>query len=591
MVAVVKSQEELLTELQTLRLRLEEAEETLRAIAAGEVDALVVDGPDGEQIFTLQGADHPYRLMVENMREGALTINQEGIIVYCNDSFAALVGKPVERVVGSSMHDYVADVDHPTFAGLISSESLSSNKAELRLVNASKDLTPVVVSMSTQVTGVLCLVVTDLSEHKRNVELLASRKIDKALNEQREILFAREQALRIEAQKANRSKEEFLATVSHELRTPLNAVLGWATMLRRGKLDDVTFVRAIESIERNAKSQAQLIEDLLDISRITSGKLRLDVKPIRLVSIITAAIDSIQPAADAKGVKMEMVLDPAADHVEGDASRLQQVVWNCLANAVKFTPSGGQIGVRLEGGDGLARILISDTGVGISPDFLPHVFGRFQQADGAITRSHTGLGLGLAIARHLVEIHGGTIEASSDGPGCGATFTVTLPVMGVRGNHSDARKDQFEAAPAPRVTDNRAMPNLRGLRILTIDDEADTRDLVRTVLESCGADVVTAASAREGLDSLSRWNPHVLICDIAMPEEDGYSVIRKVRESAQTANLPAIALTAYARIEDRMRALQAGFQMFLPKPVEAEELRSTVAGVVADQADDTGRGK
>jgi len=287
---------------------------------------------------------------------------------------------------------------------------------------------------------------------------------------------------------------------------------------------------------------------------------------------------------------LEMVLDPDADHVEGDASRLQQVVWNCLANAVKFTPSGGLIRVRLEGDDALARILISDTGVGISPDFLPHVFGRFQQADGAMTRSHTGLGLGLAIARHLVEIHGGTIEASSDGPGRGATFTVTLPVMGVRGNNSDIRQDQFEAAHAPPVPDNRAMPNLRGLRILTIDDEADTRDLVRTVLESCGADVVTAASAREGLDSLSRWNPHVLICDIAMPEEDGYSVIRKVRESAQTANLPAIALTAYARIEDRMRALEAGFQMFLPKPVEAEELRSTVAGVVAEQLDEIARG-
>ncbi|HEY6230269.1 MAG TPA: ATP-binding protein [Pyrinomonadaceae bacterium] len=587
---MVNTPEELLAELQTLRQRLEEAEETLRAIAAGEVDALVVDGPDGEQIFTLQGADHPYRLMVENMREGALTVNHEGTIVYCNDSFAALVGKPVERVVGSSMHDYVAELDHPIFAGLMDSESVGSNKAELRLVGAGKKLTPVVVSMSAQATGVLCLVVTDLSEHKRNIELLASRKIDKALNEQREILFAREQALRIEAQKANRSKEEFLATISHELRTPLNAVLGWATMLRRGKLDDVTFVRAIESIERNAKSQAQLIEDLLDISRITSGKLRLDVKPVRLISIITAAIDSIQPAADAKGVKMEMVLDPAADHVEGDASRLQQVVWNCLANAVKFTPAGGLVRVQLDGDDGLARILISDTGVGISPDFLPHVFGRFQQADGAMTKSHAGLGLGLAIARHLVEIHGGTIEASSEGLGRGATFTVMLPVTGVQLRKAETQQDHPEPTTEPAAQDN-AMPNMQGLRILTIDDEADTRDLVRAVLESCGAEVLTAASAREGLDSLSRWNPHVLICDIAMPEEDGYSVIRKVRQSASTANLPAIALTAYVRVEDRMRALDAGYQMFLPKPVEAEELRSTVASVAGRHVDHAGRGE
>ena len=578
MVAMVKTQDQLLTELQTLRLRLEEAEETLRAIAAGEVDALVVGGPDGEQVFTLQGADHPYRLMVENMLEGALTVNAEGTIVYCNDSFAEMVDRPVQRVVGSSIHQFIADDDRTLFTSLLDMSGLNS-KAEIRLQTKTK--TPVVMSMSSpQVTGVVCLVVTDLTEQKRNLELLASRNIDKALNEQRESLLAREQALRIEAEKANRSKEEFLATVSHELRTPLNAVLGWATMLRRGKVDEVTFTRAIESIERNAKSQAQLIEDLLDISRITSGKLRLDVKPVRLISIISAAIDSIEPAADAKGVQMEMVLDPAADHIDGDASRLQQVIWNCLANAVKFTPSGGLIRVQLERRDSMARIIISDTGAGISADFLPHVFGRFQQADGALTRAHSGLGLGLAIARHLVEIHGGTIEAASEGLGHGATFTVTLPLTATRADRVESLDGQPVASQDRILRDESALPNLRGLRILTIDDEADTRDLVKTVLEGCGADVVTAASAREGLDSLAGWNPHVLICDIGMPGEDGYSVIRKVRASEHSAGLPAIALTAYVRVEDSMRALEAGYQMFLPKPVEATELRSTVASVV-----------
>ena len=578
MVAMVKTQDELLTELQALRLRLEEAEETLRAIAAGEVDALVVGGPDGEQVFTLQGADHPYRLMVENMLEGALTVNNEGIIVYCNDSFAEMVDKAVERVVGSSIHQYIVADDRPLFTSLFGMSGLNS-KAEIRL--QTKTMTPVVMSMSSpQVTGVVCLVVTDLTEQKRNIELLASQKNDKALNEQRESLLVREQALRIEAEKANRSKEEFLATVSHELRTPLNAVLGWATMLRRGKVDELTFTRAIESIERNAKSQAQLIEDLLDISRITSGKLRLDVKPVRLISIITAAIDSIEPAAVGKGIQLEMVLDPAADHIDGDASRLQQVIWNCLANAVKFTPSGGLIRVQLERRDSLARIIISDTGAGISAEFLPHVFDRFQQADGALTRAHSGLGLGLAIARHLVEIHGGTIEAASQGLGSGATFTVTLPTT-TRANKCELLDGQPVASQERIIRDESALPNLRGLRILTIDDEADTRDLVRTVLESCGADVVTAASAREGLDSLVRWNPHVLICDIGLPGEDGYSVIRKVRASEHSAGLPAIALTAYVRVEDRMRALEAGYQMFLPKPVEAAELRSTVARVVA----------
>jgi PAS domain S-box-containing protein len=578
MAAVAKPQEQLLDELQSLRQRLEEAEETLRAISAGEVDALLVDGPDGEQVFTLEGADHPYRVMVENMREGALTVNSDGTIVYCNESFAQMVNEPVERVLGSTFDEYVAADQQHDYQTFLASHGPDTDKIEVQLRSESGAETPVLISRSLpHVSGVFCLVVTDLTVHKRNVELLASEKVNKALNEQRESLLLREQALRIEAEKANRSKEEFLATISHELRTPLNAVLGWATMLRRGKVDAENFKRGIESIERNARSQAQLIEDLLDISRITSGKLRLDVRPIRLISVITGAIDSIQPAADAKGVSVEIVLDPSVDQIDGDASRLQQVVWNCLSNAVKFTPAGGKVRVQLERCDSLARIRISDTGAGIDPEFLPHVFGRFQQADGALTRSHSGLGLGLAIARHLVEIHGGTIEATSDGLGHGSTFTVMLPISRANKTSGELRAPLAEPPPVEQF------PNLSGLRILTIDDEADTRDLVRIVLESCGADVVTAGSAREGLASLVGWNPHVLICDIGMPEEDGYSVIRKVRALPESAALPAIALTAYVRVEDRMRALEAGYQMFLPKPVEAAELRSTVASLVARQ--------
>jgi PAS domain S-box-containing protein len=578
MAAVVKTQEQLLDELQNLRQRLEEAEETLRAISAGEVDALLVDGPAGEQVFTLEGADHPYRVMVETMREGALTVNSDGTIVYCNDSFANMVDEPVERVLGSTVNEYLAAGDEQSYQNFLETHDADTDKIEVQLRGDGATLTPVLISRSLpHETGVFCLVVTDLTVQKRNVELLASEKVNQALNEQRESLLLREQALRIEAEKANRSKEEFLATISHELRTPLNAILGWATMLRRSNLDPENFKRGIESIERNARSQAQLIEDLLDISRITSGKLRLDIKPIRLISVITGAIDSVQPAADAKGVKVEILLDTSVDQIDGDASRLQQVVWNCLSNAVKFTPSGGSVRVQLERRDAIAQITISDTGGGIDPEFLPHVFGRFQQADGAMTRSHTGLGLGLAIARHLVEIHGGTIEAASDGIGLGSTFTVMLPIT--RANKSSGELQ----APVAEQPAAELLPNLSGLRILTIDDEADTRDLVRIVLESCGADVVTAGSAREGLESLAGWNPHVLICDIGMPEEDGYSVIRKVRASPKSAGLPAIALTAYVRVEDRMRALEAGYQMFLPKPVEAAELRTTVANLVARQ--------
>ncbi len=583
MVAAVKTREELLEELQSLKQRLEEAEETLRAISAGEVDALLVDGPEGEQVFTLEGADHPYRVMVENMREGALTVNSDGTIVYCNESFAGMVNAPVERVLGATVREFIAADFHENYQAFLDSQAVDIDKIEVELAGENGTLTPVLISRNLpHVTGVFCLVVTDLTVHKRNVELLASEKVNKALNEQRESLLLREYALRIEAERANRSKEEFLATISHELRTPLNAVLGWATMLRRSTLNPEDFKRGIESIERNARSQAQLIEDLLDISRITSGKLRLDVKPIRLISVITSAIDSIQPAADAKGVNVEIVLDPSVDQIDGDASRLQQVVWNCLSNAVKFTPSGGKVKVQLERCDSFARIAISDTGGGIDPEFLPHVFGRFQQADGAMTRSHSGLGLGLAIARHLVEIHGGTIEAASDGIGHGSTFTVMLPMS--RANKSGSGELQAPVAERPS---GELLPNLSGLRILTIDDEADTRDLVRLVLESCGADVVTAGSAREGLESLAGWNPHVLICDIGMPEEDGYSVIRKVRALPESSELPAIALTAYVRVEDRMRALEAGFQMFLPKPVEAAELRSTVANLVARATTET----
>ena len=331
MAAVVKTQEQLLDELQSLRQRLEEAEETLRAISAGEVDALLVDGPDGEQVFTLEGADHPYRVMVENMREGALTVNSDGTIVYCNESFAQMVNQPVERVLGSAFGEYVAADHQHHYQTFVASNGPDTDKIEVQLRGDNGAETPVLISRSLpHVSGVFCLVVTDLTVHKANVELLASEKVNKALNEQRESLLLREQALRIEAEKANRSKEEFLATISHELRTPLNAVLGWATMLRRGKVDEENFKRGIESIERNARSQAQLIEDLLDISRITSGKLRLDVRPIRLISVITGAIDSIQPAADAKGVSVEIILDPSVDQIDGDASRLQQVVWNCL---------------------------------------------------------------------------------------------------------------------------------------------------------------------------------------------------------------------------------------------------------------------
>jgi signal transduction histidine kinase/CheY-like chemotaxis protein len=398
----------------------------------------------------------------------------------------------------------------------------------------------------------------------------------------REQLYASEKRARAEAERANRLKDEFLATVSHELRTPLNAILGWGTMIRQGRLDDAMFARAMEAIERNARAQAQLVEDLLDVSRIITGKLRLDVRPIHLISIISAATDSIRPAAQAKGIKLEMVLDPSAGHICGDATRLQQVIWNLLSNAVKFTPTGGVVQVTLNRVDSKAQINVSDTGEGVTPDFLPYIFDRFQQADGSITRSHGGLGLGLAIARYLVEMHGGTIEARSAGQGQGAAFTVKLPLAAVHARQALQTGDSERASLAEEDSSDRNWPNLHGLKILAVDDETDAREMVKGVLEQYGAQVMTAASAREALIALEQLRPDVLVCDIGMPEEDGYSLIREVRMlgDAQGGNTPAVALTGYVRIEERVRALAAGYQMFVPKPVEAGELALIIASLM-----------
>jgi PAS domain S-box-containing protein len=399
--------------------------------------------------------------------------------------------------------------------------------------------------------------------------------------QERELLLAREQAARNQAEVVNRLKDEFLATISHELRTPLNAILGWATLLRRSELGEAGMARALETIERSAKTQAQLIEDMLDVSRITAGKLRLEVKPTELIPVINAAIDSVQHAAQAKEIQLQMILDPAASYIQGDAARLQQVIWNLLSNAVKFTPKGGLVQVKLERADSQALITVSDTGEGIAPEFLPYVFDRFQQADGTSTRKHSGLGLGLAIARHLVESHGGTIQAHSAGLGEGASFTVRLPLVAVRANGPSAitHRENVPQEEPVMIVDPLI---LSGLRILAVDDELDTREMVKAVLEQYGADVTTAASVREVFEVLVGFQPDVLVCDIGMPEEDGYSLIQKVRrlKPEEGGNTPAIALTGYVRVEERMRALEVGYQMFVPKPIEADELVLMVANLV-----------
>jgi CheY-like chemotaxis protein len=357
-------------------------------------------------------------------------------------------------------------------------------------------------------------------------------------------------------------------------------MLGWTRMLRAGGLDAVRQLKALDTIERNARAQSQLIEDLLDISRIITGHLRLDVGPVDLVQVVDAAIEVVRPIADAKGIVVQAILDPRVEAIPGDPDRLEQVVWNLLSNAVKFTPSAGMVQVRLSQRGSYVELAVEDTGQGIAPEFLPHVFERFRQADGGTNRVHGGLGLGLAIVKHLVELHGGGIQALSEGLERGSTFVIRLPVAPFRNRSLPIPGSPAAVRPGLEGAFARP-PDLQGLRVLVVDDEQDARDLIVAVLEPCGVEVRTAASAGEALELLEATRPDVIVSDVGMPGEDGYSLMQKVRAlpAARGGRTPAVALTAYARIEDRTRALLAGFTMHMPKPIDPAELLVVLANV------------
>ncbi|HEX8119366.1 MAG TPA: ATP-binding protein, partial [Pyrinomonadaceae bacterium] len=390
--------------------------------------------------------------------------------------------------------------------------------------------------------------------------------------------LAREQAARAEAEAANRLKDEFLATLSHELRTPLTAILGWAKLLADGQVSEGRVADAFAAIYRNARTQAQLVDDLLDVSRVITGKLRIEVVPVRPASVVEAAASVVRPAAAAKGVALEVSADEDVPSIYGDPARLQQVVWNLLSNAVKFTPAGGRVEARVRRAGSQVEVAVSDTGQGIEPDFLPHVFERFRQAEMGTTRRHAGLGLGLAIVGHLVELHGGTVTAESGGQGKGSTFTVRLPAKAVRDADSPAACVEEGARPGAFEATAEA-PSLEGLKVLVADDEPDARRLLTEVLSRRGAEVLTAASAEEAFEMLRLWRPDVLLSDIGMPDGDGYDLIRRVRELSeeQGGRTPAAALTAYAGPGDRERALASGFQLHVAKPVEPADLAAAVA--------------
>ena len=687
-------------DLSLLRSRLHEAEETLEAIRFGHVEALMVSTPSGPRVFTLEGADHRYRRLVETMSEGALVVSAAGMILYSNAAFATMVGTRLETVVGRALADFVDERSRPISTGLLTAARKQPAAAEVTLRRESGTPVAAYLSMSPDDDAQpgVSVIVTNLTAQKRNEEVVASERLASAILDQtaeaivvcdtngivtrasraarelsadvtlRQHVFASfplrgdesgptaqhpasralagevvasvemildiggrspmpvlctavplaydggailgcvmsfnditarklveadraslheaervarslAERARADAEATNRSKDEFIATVSHELRTPLNAIVGWSRMLADNTMPEERRRHAVDVIRRNADAQARLIEDLLDVSRIISGQMRLDVKVIEPVRIITAVIETVRPALDAKEITLDVILDSDDPTVLGDEARIQQIVWNLLSNAVKFTPRKGRILITLRRIDSSIEILVQDSGQGIPHEFLPFVFERFRQADGAISRTHGGLGLGLAISRHLVELHGGNISVASDGAGRGSTFTVSLPRAALRESPVPS-----EALP---ISEKELTPlqfdgaDLNGVHVLVVEDDDDSRDLLMAILGKCGARVSGVGSGEAALELFETDAPDVLVSDIGMPEMDGYALIRRIRALpiAASQRVPALALTAYARSEDRRRALAEGFQMHLAKPADPSEFAMAVASL------------
>ncbi|HMZ18077.1 MAG TPA: ATP-binding protein, partial [Blastocatellia bacterium] len=515
------------------------------------------------------------RVTLSSIGDAVIATNREGRVNYLNGTAQHLtgwspeeaVGQPLDRVFNIINEGTRQPVESPIVkvlregivVGLANHTALIAKDGGEHPID---DSGAPILDDQGRILGAV-LIFRDITEQKKNERA-------------REQLLAGEHHAREQAEQASRLKDEFVATISHELRTPLNAILGWARLLRGGKLDAEACANALETIERSAENQARLIEDLLDMSRIITGKLQMEMRSLDAATGARAALKTVTPAAQAKGIRLVSEFEPDAGFISGDADRLQQIIWNLLSNAIKFTPRGGTVELRLTREQSQVAISIRDTGQGIEPDFLPHVFDRFRQADSSSVRKHGGLGLGLAIVRHLVEMHGGTITAHSDGPGCGAAFTVRLPVMPLQAQSGTSEADAPDIRSWPE-----AEPVLKGLKVLIVDDEPDARQMLTQLLISYGVEVTAAGSAADALEILRRQNPDLLISDIGMPETDGYGLIRRVRELKLGADgkLPAIALTAYAQTQDRLRALSAGFQHHISKPVEPAELATTIASL------------
>jgi PAS domain S-box-containing protein len=522
-----------------------------------------------------------YRLasIVESSEDAIIGKTLDGIITNWNEGAERLYGYSAAEVINRSISILIPPERPDELPSILDRLKRGERIEHLETTRLTKDGRVIDVALTISpiksprgaIIGA-STIARDITEQKR-------------AEKEREQLLMREKSARIEAENANRTKDEFLATLSHELRTPLTAMLGWTKLLLMKQLDEAMATRALETVERNAKAQAQLIEDLLDASRIITGNQRLDVRAVELVPIINAAIDSMRPAVNAKAIDLQTSLDPLAGPVSGDPARLQQIVWNLLSNAVKFTASGGQVSVRLGRANSHVEITVSDTGQGISQEFLPFIFDRFRQADSSTTRAHGGLGLGLAIVRHLVELHGGTVHAESRGEGEGATFRVRLPALESRNADFGLRIDRDEESFSQSAIRNPQSAILEGLRLLVVDDDKDALEMMKTVLEKQGANVITARSTQEALEAFEREKPDMLISDIGMPGQDGYDLIRQVRarSEAERGSIPAAAVSAYVGEENRRQALEAGFHLHVAKPLDTVDLIEVVRRLAEKQ--------
>ena len=530
--------------------------------------------------------------IVDNSEDAIIGKDLHSIITSWNKAAERIFGYSAEEMIGTSIMRLIPAERRAEEDDILSQIKRGQRYDHFDTIRMTKDGRQLHVSLAISpikdangyVVGA-SKIARDITERKQAEKALEeARKTTDAANAERQRLLESERAARSEAERANRMKDEFLATLSHELRTPLNAVLGWATTLRAGSPRSQDLAEGLEAIERNARVQAQIIDDLLDMSRIISGKVRLDVQRLNLPSIVTEAIETVRSTASAKGVGLQTVIDPVNAPFSGDPNRLQQVFWNLLNNAIKFTPKGGRIQVLLERIDSNVDISIVDTGEGISPEFLPYIFNRFEQADASTTRRHGGLGLGLAIVKHLVELHGGTVQARSGGAGKGATFIVSLPLTVVQPLPVESEDERPQSKPwdLPLFPET----SLKDVNVLVIDDESDACNLLKLVLKSAGASVYLAQSADEGMEQLITKPVDVLICDIGMPGVDGYTLIRRIRtlDDPQKSEVAAVALTAYARLEDRTEAIRAGFQNHLSKPVEPAELLAVIHSLVTPRS-------